>query len=91
MSSNYLSGLVLGAFVTVLVLVLLVMVAKWVRNLYFPKETPEQDSAAMMEILQLKAKLEKEAAEAEKAEREGQKKKPEQDPEDGSESSGHQG
>ena len=82
MSSNYLSGLLLGAFVTVLVLVLLVMIARWVKNIYFPKEEPEQSSQAMMEILELKAKLEKQAAEEEGLDGAGGKSpewKPEED------------
>ena len=65
MSSNYLSQLLLGGFVTVLVVVLLVTVARWMRNYYFPKENPEEDSEAMMEVLRLKAKLEKRATEDE--------------------------
>ena len=87
MSSNYLSGLVLGAFVTVLVLVLLVSVARWVRNIYFPKEKPEESSEAMLEILQLKAKLEKQAAEGEGLDIGGEKTS-EWKPDEGSEWAG---
>lgn len=83
MSSNYLSGLLLGVFGIVLVSVLLAMVAKWVRNIYFPKEQPDPGSEAMMEILQFKAKLEKRAAEEERS-KDGGKKASEWEPDVGS-------
>ncbi|MBT8397364.1 MAG: hypothetical protein HKO65_01395 [Gemmatimonadetes bacterium] len=65
MSSSYLPGLLLGLVVTMLSVVVLVMISRWIKNLYFPKEPEDEGSEAMMEFLVLNAQLEQRAAEAE--------------------------
>ena len=61
MSAEHLSGFILGTFMTVLVLVGLVIIARTVRNRYFPSENEEERSEAMTELLLLQAELQKRA------------------------------
>ncbi len=62
MSADHLSRILLGTFVTILVLVALVIISKAVRNTFFPSENQEGRSEAMTELLLLQARLEEKVA-----------------------------